>query len=50
MKKTYINPEITVVEFHTQMMLAASLEVVSDVEVKGSAALGREYDFDDEEE
>ena len=46
MKKTYINPEIEVVKLATQQMLAMS---VSETEVDGNKALGRDFDFDDEE-
>jgi len=46
MKKTYINPAMETVKIATQQMLAMS---VSETEVDGSKALGRDYDFDDEE-
>ena len=48
MKKTYINPAMEIVKIETHKMLAESFGV-SNVEVNGSAALGRDYDFDDED-
>ena len=51
MKKTYINPAITVVKIKTTQRLAVSLGMN---ETPGTAAtpgstLGRDFDFDDEE-
>ncbi len=48
MKKTYINPNMKVVKMATRQMMATSL-TVSSTEVNGSSALGRDYDFEDEE-
>ncbi len=51
MKKTYINPEMEIVNVEVQQMLAASLGI-SSTEVDGSQALGRDADFsfDDSED
>ena len=48
MKKTYINPELTVVKIATAQMLAASVGFGKSVE-DASEATARGYDFDDEE-
>jgi len=48
MKKTYINPTMEIVKIQTQQMLASSLDIL-EKEVDGSKALGRDYDFDDED-
>jgi len=34
MKKTYINPEMEIVEIHKPMLLAGSMQVYDDVEVE----------------
>lgn len=50
MKKTYINPTMCVVKLQTTMMLAASFnEQLNTTGGDGSNALGRDYEFDDEE-
>ena len=48
MKKTYINPTITVVKIATQQMIAVSLP--QGAEGKNSEWGARDFDFDDEEE
>ena len=54
MKKTYINPSIEVVKIQTVGMLAGSpLQSSTPADVTGDGnynSLGREYDFDDEDE
>ena len=54
MKKTYINPSIEVVKIQTVGMLAGSpLQSSDSAEVNGDGnynSLGREYDFEDEDE
>ena len=47
MKKTYLNPEMEIVNIETQQMLAAS--VGFGEETTSDKAEGRSYDFDDEE-
>jgi len=49
MKKTYIIPKVEILEEECQELLATSLTISSDKEVNGSNALGRDYDFEDEE-
>ena len=49
MKKTYIIPKVEILEEESQELLATSLTISSDKEVDGSNALGRDYDFEDEE-
>ena len=49
MKKTYIIPKVEILEEECQELLATSLTISSDKEVDGSNALGRDYDFEDEE-
>ena len=49
MKKTYIIPQLEMLEEESQELLATSL-AVSGTEVDGSKALGRDYDFEDEGE
>ena len=50
MKKAYIIPQVEILEEESQELLATSLTISSDKEVDGSNALGRDYDFEDEEE
>ena len=55
MKKTYINPTMEVVKIQmTQMLAASQLDIdtanTQGVVEKSSDILGREYDFDDEDE
>ena len=47
-KKTYIHPDMKVVAIATRKMMCESIGVYGN-EVNGSAALGRESDFDDDE-
>ena len=49
MKKTYIKPVLETVAIHTNSLVCASI-VMSSLEQDNDVALGREYDFDDEEE
>ena len=49
MKKTYIIPKVEILEEESQELLATSLTINSDKQVDGSNALGRDYDFEDEE-
>ena len=49
MKKTYIIPKVEILEEECQELLATSLTISSDKQVDGSNALGRDYDFEDEE-
>jgi hypothetical protein len=50
MKKTYINPEMEIIEIKMQQMLAASTLGINEEEVGGGSALGREFgdEFGDE--
>ena len=49
MKKSYINPNIKVVKMTTVQMLAESTTVLFGEGTKsGSAACGREFDFEEE--
>ncbi len=48
MKKTYINPEMEIVNVEVQPMLAASLGI-SNTEVDGSNALSRDFGWDEED-
>ncbi len=47
MKKTYINPNMRIVEMKTQQMLALSGQPKDANAV--SSAMGRDFDFEDEE-
>ena len=49
MKKTYIIPKVEILGEESQELLATSLTISSDQDVNGSNALGRDYDFEDEE-
>ena len=49
MKKTYIKPVLETVAIHTNS-LVCTLIAMSSGSQSNDAALGREYDFDDEEE
>lgn len=49
MKKTYINPEMQVVEFNTPVLLTGSLPVSSDT-IKGGDMLAPEGNFDSEDD
>ena len=54
MKKTYMNPELKVVRLKArQQMLAGSLQMINE-DASSSAgyynSLGRDFDFDDDEE
>ena len=50
MKKTYINPEMEIIEIKMQQMLAASTLGINEEEVGGGSALGHEFDDDFEDE
>ena len=49
MKKTYKNPTMVVVKIQTMQMMAASQLRVGN-EYSGGTVLGRDFDFDDDEE
>lgn len=49
MKKTYIKPVLETVAIHTNS-LVCTLIAMSSGSQSNDVALGREYDFDDEEE
>ena len=50
MKKTYNNPHIEVIKIQTVCMLAASLTKEANGVDDESKVLGRDYDFDYEDE
>jgi len=50
MKKTYMNPSLEVVKIATQQMLAASVDAAINGQQSNEAALGRDYDFDFDDE
>ena len=49
MKKTYIKPVLETVAIHTNSLVCTSIMMSSESQ-NNDVALGREYDFDDEEE
>ena len=49
MKRIYIKPVVEAVAIHTSSLICASIMLSSESQ-NNDAALGREYDFDDEEE
>ena len=49
MKRIYIKPVLETVAIHTNSLVCTSIEM-SSLEQDNNDALGREYDFDDEEE
>lgn len=49
MKKTYIKPVVEAVAIHTSSLICASI-VLSSESQNNDVALGRDFDFDDEEE
>ena len=49
MKKIYIKPVLETVAIHTNSLVCTSI-MLSSQEQNNDVALGREYDFDDEEE
>ncbi|MBQ9202904.1 MAG: hypothetical protein IJ155_01540 [Prevotella sp.] len=50
MKKTYINPTIDIIKIvQSQPMLAGSVEAAISGTQGNEDALGRDYDFDDED-
>ena len=50
MKKTYINPNLMIIKIHTVGMIATSLDKNSQVVTNENDVLGRDFDFDDEDE
>ena len=51
MKKTYKNPTMLVVKIQTRQMLASSPTTINMYGSNASAdAMGRDFDFDDDEE
>ena len=55
MKKTYINPSMEVVklQMHQQMLAGSPIQSSDPADVTGDGnynSLGREYDFDDDDE
>ncbi|MBQ9202613.1 MAG: hypothetical protein IJ155_00045 [Prevotella sp.] len=50
MKKTYQNPTIEMVTIETHQILAASVEATINGSQSNEAALGRDFDFDDDED
>lgn len=49
MKRIYIKPVLETVAIHTNSLVCTSI-MLSSQEQNNDVALGREYDFDDEEE
>lgn len=50
MKKTYIKPVLETVAIHTSSLICMSSIEMSSLNQDNDVALGREYDFDDDEE
>ena len=50
MKKTYISPVVNAIRIEKRLLTTASKGIYNDTVTNTSDLLGREFDFDDEDE